>query len=154
MSEGYAHEMMTALHNLESGQPFQSSSNRLPLICGRDFAGQIVEVGTEVRDVKVGDQIIGVVPPAWQGSHAEYVLTNEDCIALKPSSVDAPKATANVYALATLWTTFKLACIQPRDAKGLRVLIHGGSGGVGTTAIQMLRAWNAGKVVATCSEKK
>ncbi|KAI6183192.1 PKS-ER domain-containing protein [Aphelenchoides bicaudatus] len=150
MSEGYAHEAMTALHRIEE-RDFTASKPyyRLPLIGGRDFCG---EIGSAVRDFKTGDQVIGVVPAWWQGSHAEYVLSTTDCVALKPKTVDSVNAVAMCYTLATVWSALKMACVPVRNAQNLRVLIHGGSGGIGTTLIQLLREWNAQKIVATCSE--
>ncbi|KAI6232606.1 PKS-ER domain-containing protein [Aphelenchoides fujianensis] len=126
---------------------------RLPLIPGRDFSGEVVRVGSAVRGVQVGDEVIGVCPAQSPGSHAEFAITTDSCVALKPRSVDHVHAAAAAYAMATAWAAFTMARITPQNARGLRVLIHGGSGGVGTTAIQLLRAWNADKVVATASAK-
>lgn len=82
------------------------------------------------------------------------LVTNTDCVAVKPSQVKPVDATAMVYTMATVWSALKMAQVPTRNASNLKILIHGGSGGIGTLAIQLLREWNAQKIVATCSEKK
>lgn len=51
-----------------------------PLTLGRDFAGEVVECGLGVHDLRPGDQVWGVVPPHHQGSHAEYVLASSSLV--------------------------------------------------------------------------
>ncbi|KAI6222760.1 Ferroxidase [Aphelenchoides besseyi] len=126
---------------------------RLPLIPGRDFCGEVVRVGSDVRGIQIGDQLIGICPVQAQGSHAAYALTTDQCVAQKPQSVNSTEAASMIYTFATVWSSFQQARIPTRNATGLRFLIHGGSGGIGTTAIQILRAWNADKIVATASAK-
>jgi NADPH2:quinone reductase len=75
-------------------------------------------------------------------------------VAQKPKTVDSIHAAAMCYTFATVWSALKMAQVPVRQANDLKVLIHGGSGGIGTTIIQLLREWNAQKIVATCSEKK
>ncbi|KAI6197926.1 Ribosomal protein L13 [Aphelenchoides besseyi] len=113
---------------------------RLPLIPGRDFCGEVVRVGSDVRGIQIGDQLIGICPVQAQGSHAAYALTTDQCVAQKPQSVNSTEAASMIYTFATVWSSFQQARIPTRNATGLRFLIHGGSGGIGTTAIQILRA--------------
>lgn len=82
------------------------------------------------------------------------MLTRDDCVSLKPRNVESAYAVAFCYTLATVWSAMKMARVPIRNASDFRVLIHGGSGGIGATAIQLLQNWNAQKIVATCSEKK
>jgi D-arabinose 1-dehydrogenase-like Zn-dependent alcohol dehydrogenase len=153
MWNGYGDDIFTAVYKIRNLKPFASYS-RLPLILGRDFCGEVVEVGDGVKDFKPGDKVIGVVPLTSQGAHAEYVLVGEDCVAPKPQSVDAVNASAMIYTFLTVWNTFKWACIKESNAPRLRVLIHGGSGGIGLTAIQLLNAWGVAKIVVTCSSNR
>lgn len=93
-----------------------------------------------------------------------------DCISRKPKLLSHVDSCALAYASCTVWAAlrsvklilkflfynyiFQTAKISLDNAHKMHVLIHGGSGGVGTTAIQMLKAWGVPKVVATCSQKK
>uniref|UniRef100_A0A7E4W1S4 Enoyl reductase (ER) domain-containing protein n=1 Tax=Panagrellus redivivus TaxID=6233 RepID=A0A7E4W1S4_PANRE len=149
MSEGYGHELMSAVTQLEKFS--LSRIPRLPLITGRDAVGEVVATGQAVSNVIIGEDVIAVVPGNWPGAHAEYVLTKASAIARKPSNVDYVEAATLPYTACTAYSAFKTAFITPGKADGLRVLIHGGSGGMGSAAIQLLKAWNVEKVVATCS---
>jgi len=152
MQSGYGDEILSTWKQIEK-RSLQRPA-RLPLITGRDCCGEVVAVGSGVRNVSVGDEVIAVVPGPWQGSHAEYVMTTNNGVAKKPTSVNYIQATTLPYVACTSWAALvSVARINPRDASGLRVLIHGGSGGMGSAAIQMLKTWGAEKVVATCSEK-
>ncbi|CAD5210931.1 unnamed protein product [Bursaphelenchus xylophilus] len=151
MSEGYAHELMTAVRNVETGR--FAANARLPITFGRDFSGVVVEVPTG-SGFHAGDEVIGVVPPSWPGAHADYVVTRTDCIVPKPNAVDHAHAAAMIYATATAWsslTTF--GRLNSVNCRHQRVLIHGGSGGVGTSTIQILKYWGVQKIVATASKK-
>ncbi|CAD5207022.1 unnamed protein product [Bursaphelenchus okinawaensis] len=151
MSEGYAHQLMTAVNNLQERR--LTGDNRLPTTFGRDFSGVVAEAPTSSA-FKVGDEVIGVVPPAMPGAHSEYVITNTNYIIPKPKTVDHVNAAAMIYTTATAWsalTTF--GRLNATNARNQRVLIHGGSGGVGSSAIQILKYWGTQKIVATASTK-
>ncbi|MEW6084656.1 MAG: NAD(P)-dependent alcohol dehydrogenase [Chloroflexota bacterium] len=109
---------------------------------GADFAGVVEAVGKNVSDFKPGDEVFG----GRSGAYAEYV-TVKKAIARKPANVTFEEAasvpTAGITALQGLRDHGK---IQP----GQKVLIHGASGGVGTFAIQVAKAFGA-EVTAVCS---
>lgn len=109
---------------------------------GADFAGVVEAVGKDVHDFKRGDEVFG----GRSGAYAEYVSVKK-AIALKPANVTfeeaASVATAGITALQGLRDHGK---IQP----GQKVLIHGASGGVGSFAIQIAKAFGA-EVTAVCS---
>lgn len=129
-----------------------SKANRFPLTPGRDCAGIVEAVGGGVKGLAPGDEVIAVIPAIWQGSHAEYVLSQESCCSRKPSNLDFSQAAAMPYVANTAWAALvSVARMNPNSKPAERVLIHGGSGGLGTMAIQMLKAWGTEKVVATCS---
>ncbi|ETN75119.1 GroES-like protein [Necator americanus] len=118
------------------------NASRYPLIAGRDCAGVVEMVGGGVKSFRPGDEVMAVVPAIWQGSHAEYVVTEEPCCAHKPSNLDFSQAAALPYVANTAWAALvSVARMNPRKPPEERVLIHGGSGGLGTMAIQMLKAW-------------
>jgi NADPH:quinone reductase-like Zn-dependent oxidoreductase len=114
-------------------------------ISGADISGTVVEVGRDVKSLKVGDHVFGEIPG---GGFAEYAAVREGLLATVPSNIPiAEAATLGVAALTALQGL--------RDWGGLRagqsVLINGASGGVGTFAIQVARALGAGEITAVCS---
>lgn len=103
---------------------------------GADVAGTVVAVGSEVRRFKPGDAVYGVGP----GAYAEYVRAGEHRLALKPANLTFEQAAAVPLAAVT-------ALQGLRDEGGIRagqrVLINGASGGVGTYAVQIAKAYGA-----------
>jgi NADPH:quinone reductase-like Zn-dependent oxidoreductase len=117
---------------------------RLPFVLGSDLAGEVVRVGTRVHDFKPGDLVYGRADKMRIGSFAQFIAISEDDIALKPSSLDMVSAAAIPLAGLTAWQAFT---DQYKLRRGQRVLIHAGSGGVGTLAIQLAK--HLGAFVAT-----
>ena len=117
---------------------------RLPLILGNDVAGVVVQAGRHVRRFKVGDQVYARPPEDRIGSFAELIALNEDAVALMPKKLTMEEAASIPLAALTAWQ----ALIEKAGLKkGHKVLIHAGSGGVGTIAIQLAR--HLGATVAT-----
>jgi NADPH:quinone reductase-like Zn-dependent oxidoreductase len=114
-------------------------------ILGWDMAGRVEAVGRQVTRFKPGDEVFG----ASSGMLAEYAHLAEDKLALKPANLTFEQAaavpTAAVTALLGLRAAGKL---QP----GQKVLINGASGGVGTFAVQIARAFGA-EVTGVCSPR-
>ena len=112
---------------------------------GTDFAGTVVELGTNTSQFKVGDEVYGVVP----GAAAEYGAAREDRIALKPSNASFEEAAAvPIAAFTALQALRDKAKVQP----GQKVLVNGASGGVGTFAVQIAKAYGA-EVTAVTSTR-
>ena len=112
-------------------------------IPGLEIAGTIVQVGLGVPHLKVGDEVCALVSG---GGYATY------SVAPAPQTLPVPKGLTMVEAAAipetffTVWTNvFERARFQPGES----ILIHGGSSGIGTTAIQLCRALGAGQIFAT-----
>ena len=118
---------------------------KLPLTLGYDMAGVVAKVGKQVRTLKVGDPVFAYL--LFGGGWAEYCLSSEVESALKPKSLGFTEAAAVPLAALTAWQA--LADVGILDA-GQTALIHGGSGGVGSFAIQIAKARGA-KVIATAS---
>jgi len=108
---------------------------------GRDFAGIVRAVGQEVKDIKVGDEVMGVVPPqrGTDGSHAQFVVVTDSCVVLKPSNLTMIQAASIPYAGLTAWCS--LASLSDTDNRSLKVLVMGAAGGVGSIAIQLCKLW-------------
>jgi NADPH:quinone reductase-like Zn-dependent oxidoreductase len=116
-----------------------------PRVLGLDLAGEVVSVGSGVTAYRPGDEVHGV----WAGAFAEYVSTPPDRIAHKPANLSFEQAAAAPLAGVTALQALR---DRGRVRPGQRVLIVGGSGGVGTFAIQIAKAYGA-HVTAVCSTR-
>ncbi|XP_075940293.1 NAD(P)H oxidoreductase RTN4IP1, mitochondrial-like [Anarhichas minor] len=128
------------------------SDSEFPLILGRDVSGVVVDCGSEVTHVVPGDEVWAAVPPWKQGSLAEFVTLTEYEVSHKPKSLSHTEAASIPYVANTALSALVNAGGLCRDSSSnKRVLITGGSGGVGTFSIQLLKAWGA-HVTVTCSQ--
>src|SRR6266496_6561174 len=117
---------------------------RLPLILGNDVAGVVVQIGPRVRRFKIGDKVYARPPQDRIGSFAELISMNEDAVAMIPEKLTMEEAASIPLVGLTAWQ----ALIERANLKkGQKVLIHAGSGGVGTIAIQLAK--HLGATVAT-----
>src|SRR6266446_5807651 len=120
---------------------------KLPAIPGYDIAGVVEKTGSTVTKLKAGDPVYAYIALDKGGGYAEYALATEKETSLKPKSLNYVEAAAVPLVALTAWQalidTAKLSA-------GQTVLIHGGSGGVGSFAIQIAKARSA-KVFATAS---
>lgn len=112
------------------------------LIPGLEVSGEIVETGEGVTDKKVGDKVCALIA---SGGYAEYaVVESSHCLPL-PEGISLLEAAALPETVFTVWfNVFELAHLQP----GEKLLIHGGTSGIGTTGLQMAQAWGC-KVYST-----
>jgi NADPH:quinone reductase-like Zn-dependent oxidoreductase len=117
---------------------------RLPVILGNDVAGVVVRVGSRVRRFKPGDEVYARPHQDRIGTFAEFISMNEDDVAIKPKTLSMEEAASIPLVGLTAWQ----ALIERASLKkGQKVLIHAGSGGVGTFAIQLAK--HVGAIVAT-----
>jgi NADPH:quinone reductase-like Zn-dependent oxidoreductase len=105
-------------------------------ISGRDVAGTVAAVGPSVRRFAVGDEVYGVAP----GSFAEYARAREDKLARKPGNLSFAQAAAVPVSAGT---ALQALVDAGRVQAGQSVLIVGASGGVGTYAVQLAKAFGA-----------
>ncbi|MGI5149784.1 NAD(P)-dependent alcohol dehydrogenase [Plantactinospora sp. CA-294935] len=113
-------------------------------IPGCDMAGQVESVGRNVTEFRPGDDVYALLP---EGGFGEYVCVREDLLAAKPANLSYEQAAAVPMAGVTALVGLRDAGrIQP----GQRVLVNGASGGVGTFAVQLARAFGA-TVTGVCS---
>jgi NADPH:quinone reductase-like Zn-dependent oxidoreductase len=112
---------------------------------GIDVAGQVEAVGENVKRFRPGDEVFG----CRNGAFAEYVCAREGLFVLKPANISYEQAAAVPWAaLVALQTMRDAGEIQP----GQKVLVQGASGGVGTFAVQIAKAFEA-EVTAVCSTR-
>ncbi|MFB6865922.1 NAD(P)-dependent alcohol dehydrogenase [Streptomyces virginiae] len=113
---------------------------------GMDLAGRVEAVGPDVTRVRPGDEVFG----SCQGSFAEYACAKEDALAPKPAGLGFEEAaTVPVSGV----TALKALRDVGRVRAGQRVLVLGASGGVGTYAVQLAKAFGA-HVTGVCSTAK
>ena len=128
-----------------SGKYAREWGTHLPLIPGYDVAGIVEKTGPKITTLKVGEAVYGY--PTFGGGWAEYVAVKEWEVAAKPKSVSFAEAAAAPMGALTAWQALMdVAHLQAGQA----VLVHGGSGGVGSFAVQIAKARGA-HVIATAS---
>ena len=128
-----------------SGKYAREFGTHLPLIPGYEIAGVVEKTGANVTKLKVGDAVYGY--PTFGAGWADYVTVKEWEVAAKPKSLNFVEAAAVPMGALTAWQALvDVAKLQP----GQTVLIHGGSGGVGSFAVQIAKARGA-RVIATAS---
>jgi NADPH:quinone reductase-like Zn-dependent oxidoreductase len=130
---------------IRSGKYAKFFGTTLPLVPGYDIAGVVEKIGAKVTKLKAGDAIYAY--PMWGGGYAEYDVVAEGEATLKPKSLNYIEAASVPLVALTAWQA--LIDVAKLSA-GQTVLIHGGSGGVGSMAIQIAKARGA-KVIATAS---
>lgn len=121
----------------------------MPLTLGWDVSGIITELGDNVTDFKVGDCVYSRPDISRDGTYAEYVAIRASEIALKPASITHSEAASLPLAGITAW---EVLITVAQISEGQKVLIHAGSGGVGSLAIQLAKSRGA-YVIATTSAK-
>lgn len=120
---------------------------QFPFILGNDFAGTVVQVGENVTQFKIGDEVYAKTDN--NGAFAEYTVIQESSLALKPQNISMEQAAALPLVGLTSWQ----ALVEIAKVKaGQKVLIHAGSGGVGSIAIQLAKS--LGATVATTTSSK
>jgi len=117
---------------------------RLPLILGNEFAGVVVRVGSGVRRFKPGDEVYARPDTNRIGTFAELIAVSEEDLAIKPKNLTMEEAASIPLVGLTAWQAL---IEKAKLKKGQKVLIHAGSGGVGTFAIQLAK--HVGATVAT-----
>ena len=123
-------------------------SPTFPLILGCDVSGTITEVGSEVTNFSVGDEVYARQDLNRNGTYAEYVAISAAAVVRKPRSLDHIHAAAVPHAALTAWQSMFTAA---NLSAGQTVLIHGAAGGVGHIAVQLAK-WRGARVIATASD--
>lgn len=134
LREGYLKEML---------------SYDMPLIIGWDVSGVIEEVGANVPDFKVGDEVFSRPDIARQGTYAEYVAVDAHLVVKKPEALTFEEAASLPLVAHTAWQVM----FEVMDAKaGDKIFIGAGSGGVGTVAIQLAKAHGLYVITSTSTK--
>jgi NADPH:quinone reductase-like Zn-dependent oxidoreductase len=132
---------------VRDGHLAQMIPHRLPLTLGWDVSGVVQAVGSQVQGWQPGDALFARPDLARDGSYAEFLAVRAAECARKPRTISHVEAASLPLAGITAWEAMvTTAQVQP----GQRVLVHAGSGGVGSLAIQILKHLGA-TVIATTS---
>lgn len=118
-----------------------------PAIIGYDIAGVVEKTGANAKKFKAGDKVYSYLSVMRGGGYAEFAIAKESETALKPTNINFVEAAAVPLAATTAWQAL---VDTAKVEKGQTVLIHGGSGGVGSFAIPIAKTRGA-KVIATAS---
>jgi len=121
----------------------------LPAVLGIDLAGVVEAVGADVSGFVEGDEVFGMTGGVGgiQGSLAQYAAVDASLLARKPAALNMREAASIPLAFITAWEGL---VDRAHVAKDMRVLVHGGAGGVGYMSIQIARAMGA-QVYSTVS---
>jgi len=118
-----------------------------PLVLGRDFSGVVSAVGDGVADLRIGDEVFGVLEAGREGAYAEKIAIGAAIVAKKPSGLSyvdaAALALTGLTALCSVEDSLKLK-------SGETILVQGGAGGVASFAIQLAKHLGA-RVITTGS---
>jgi len=115
-------------------------------VLGKDVAGKVFAIGGQVKDFSVGDEVYSFLSSTLGGGYAEYAVSDESTVALKPGNMDFCEAAAVPLAATTAWQALELGNISG----GNNVLVIGASGGVGTYGVQIAKALGT-RVTGVCS---
>ncbi len=117
---------------------------KTPFVLGHDVAGTVTRVGEDVRGYKVGDEVYARPRDLRIGTFAEYIVIDQDDLALKPVALTMEEAAAVPLVALAAW---QLLVERAQVKAGQKVLVHAGAGGLGSTVIQLAK--HLGLFVAT-----
>ncbi|XP_057447736.1 chloroplast envelope quinone oxidoreductase homolog [Lotus japonicus] len=122
--------------------------------CG-DVAGEVVEVGAQVKDFKVGDKVIAILLSQLGGGLAEFAVARESFTAARPSQVSAAEAAGLPVAALSAHNALTQIAGLKLDGTDLpkNILVTAASGGVGSYAVQLAKLGNTAHVTATCGAR-
>ena len=141
MRKGYGRVALSRMRGFE-----------LPLVLGRDVSGVVAAVAPDVKGLAVGDAVYGVPAAKAQGAYADWVVSTPADVVHKPRSLSFTEAAALPYVACTVWDALVAkAGLTADNARGKKVFVQAGAGGIGSFAIQLLKAWGA-QVATTCSK--
>ena len=119
-----------------------------PMILGLEVSGIITEIGVNVRNKRIGDQVCALIA---SGGYAEYVAVDSSHCLPIPEGISLTEAASLPETVFTVWfNVFHLAKLQ----RGEKLLIHGGTSGIGTMGLQMAKAWGCEVFTTAGSDEK
>ncbi|XP_026274240.1 reticulon-4-interacting protein 1 homolog, mitochondrial isoform X1 [Frankliniella occidentalis] len=142
---GYGRVLRRQLHKYTPSSP-----KDLPFVLGRDCSGVVVDIGHDVKNFEIGDEVWLAVPYWASGTLAQYVVARERQVARKPRGIGFEGAAALPFSGSVAWDAMvNQAKLNSHNTRGKRVLVHCGSSPVGCVVTQLARLWGA-NVTVTC----
>lgn len=129
----------------------RNAGDNQPVILGWDMAGVVREIGSEVRNFKIGDEVYGAGDISRAGSYSEFCAIDSRIIAKKPRALSFTQAAALPLTALTAWEALIARPEMNLNNPKATVLIIGGAGGVGSIATQLLKAKTKARVFVTAS---
>ena len=123
-----------------------------PITLGNDFAGEIVQIGSDVSGFDIGDKVFGHTNAVFDtdsGSYAEYAVVSSNHIAKMPKGIDFTQAASSVVVGAS---AIQSILVNMKLKSGQKLFIHGGAGSVGVFAIQLAKHLGAYVIVTANDE--
>jgi 2-desacetyl-2-hydroxyethyl bacteriochlorophyllide A dehydrogenase len=143
----YASSVNPVDWKIRAGQLQFLTGYKFPMVLGFDVSGEVVAVGDSVTRFQTGDKVYAYLDSLPGGAYAEYAAVSEQVACFKPDNMSYEQAAAVPLAATTALQALRdLGQILP----GHKVLINGASGGVGSFAVQIAKAFKA-EVTAVCS---
>lgn len=153
MIYGYGRKVLDLMDIVTNFEP-RITLDRYPLTLGRDFSGEVVATGPCATEYRPGDEVFGAIEPQRSGSHCEFITVPSYCLTKKPKNLQHSEAASIPFVGLTAYSALcNFGGLSRDTCNRKKVLILGGSGGVGSFSIQLLKLWGA-DVTATCSEEK
>ncbi len=123
------------------GKDLAPISPELPAVLGMDFAGTVEAIGDDVSTFSIGDEVYGCAGGLadLQGALAQYMVADAKLVAHKPKSISMKEAAA----IPLVGITAYEGLVRAGTSEGQKVLVHGGSGGVGHIAVQLASYFGA-----------
>ncbi|MCS5712402.1 zinc-binding alcohol dehydrogenase family protein [Candidatus Berkiella aquae] len=131
----------------------RNAQNNQPVILGWDAAGTIEKIGSQVQGFQVGDDIFYAGDLLKNGANAEFQVIDYRLVAKKPNNFSFAQAAALPLTSLTAWEALIESNLMPFTEQ-TKILIIGGGGGVGSIAIQILKATTKVKIIATASREE
>lgn len=133
----------------------QSQQVALPIVLGREYAGEVVKIGKHIKNLNVGDKVWGVADlhdrnKLKQGAHAEYIAAQAYECDVFPEHLTYEQAASMPFSFLTVWhVLFHTLKLDRYSIQNKKILIHGASGNVGSLAVQLLKSMQT-YIVASC----
>ncbi len=133
----------------------KDQTETIPRILGWDAAGEVIAIGSEVKNYCIGDEVFYAGDITRPGSNAEFHQVDERIVGIKPSSLSFAEAAALPLTCITAWEALfdRLDISKQGQDAGKSILIIGGAGGVGSIAIQLAGKLAKLNVIATASRE-
>ncbi len=129
----------------KGGYPPPKGASDIP---GLEIAGEVISLGDGVSRYRLGDQVCALVPG---GGYAEYCTVHESTALPVPAGLSLTEAAGIPETFFTVWTNvFERGALKPDDV----LLVHGGTSGIGTTAIMLAKAFGSTVIVTAGSDEK